>query len=104
MGDIVLAIIIIVIWRVLVRAHRRGLDRKARYADQVRWAKHTVTPMPPPWDDTPPVTLARALQCVPSSVAQDFCSVHGSHRWIETSVVDDVCTYCSDHQRHKEAI
>jgi hypothetical protein len=25
MGDIVLAIIIIVIWRVLVRAHRRGL-------------------------------------------------------------------------------
>lgn len=69
---------IVIAWRMLVRSHRRavaGIVRPPR-------VKQIVTPTMPPFDDSPPFTLAQSLQWVPPSIAEDFGCVRGPHEWL----------------------
>lgn len=77
--DWVLGIAIFIIWRLLVRSHRRavaGIVRQPR-------VRQIVTPTMPPFDDRPPRTLAEVVAWLPPSIAPDFDCVRGPHEWLD---------------------
>lgn len=99
MVELVLGIAIVALWRLAVNAHHRGL---AQQRVAVNWTKQTVTPMPPPWDDRPPITLAQALEWVSPSVAEDFNCVRGPHEWLSDGYFRQYCKHCPASRRLME--
>lgn len=78
----VLGIAIFIVWRLLVRSHRRavaGIVRQPR-------VRQIVTLTMPPFDDCPPRTLAEVVAWLPPSIAPDFDCVRGPHEWLTVTV------------------
>lgn len=98
MFELLFGIAVIALWRFAVRAHHRGLANQARH----QWVRTTVTPMPPPYDDTPPVTLAQALDWMPPSIVRDFNCVRGPHEWLTDGYYRAYCKNCKATRRMME--
>lgn len=98
---------------VLVFALLYYLALRAFYRRQVRqerWVKQTVTPVPPPYDDTAPIRLDQVLAWLPPSIADDFTCANGPHEWRGAEVniiglegVHQFCLHCPAHRRLREA-